>query len=77
MHPQSPPLTVGGIVPLDSDDLFILGVTFDSQMTFEKQLCSISRAASQRLGVLKKSSRVFHERSLLGKSFRGFVLPVV
>ena len=34
MHPQSPALTIGGIVLKDSDDLAILGVTFDSKMTF-------------------------------------------
>ena len=48
-----------------------------SKMTFEKHLRSVSRAASQRLGVLRKSWRVFHDRSLLGKCFRGFVLPVL
>ena len=30
MHPQSPPLTIGGTVLEESDDLVILGVTFDS-----------------------------------------------
>ena len=35
MHPQSPPLTIGGTVLKESDDLVILGVTFDSKMTFE------------------------------------------
>ena len=34
----------------ESDDLVILGVIFDSKMTFEKHLRSVSRAASQRLG---------------------------
>ena len=34
MHPQSPPLTIGGTVLKESDDLDILGVTFDSRMTF-------------------------------------------
>ena len=29
MHPQSPPLTIGGTVLKESDDLVILGVTFD------------------------------------------------
>ena len=38
MHPQSPPLTIGGTVPKESDDLVILGVTFDSKITFEKHL---------------------------------------
>ena len=48
MHPQSPPLTIGGTVLKESDHLVILGVTFDSKMTFEKHLRSVSRAASQR-----------------------------
>ena len=77
MHPQSPPLTIGGTVLKESDHLVILGVTFDSKMTFEKHLRSVSRAASQRLGILRKSWRVFHNRSLLGRCFRGFVLPVL
>ena len=38
MHPQSPALTIGGTVLKKSNDLVILGVTFDSKMTFEKQL---------------------------------------
>ena len=36
MHPPSPPATIGGTVLKESDDLVILGVTFDSKMTFEK-----------------------------------------
>ena len=55
MHPQSQPLTILGTVLEESDDLVILGVTFDSKMTFEKHLRSVSRAASQRLGILRKS----------------------
>ena len=34
MHPQSPPLIIGGIVLKESDDLVTFGVTFDSKMTF-------------------------------------------
>ena len=45
MHPQSPTLTIGRTVLKESDDLVILGVTFDSKMIFEKHLCSVSRAA--------------------------------
>ena len=77
LPPQSPPLTIGGTVLKVSDDLVILGVTFDSKMTFEKHLRSVSRAASQRLDILRKSWRVFHDRSLLGRFFPGFVLPVL
>ena len=38
-------------------------------MTFEKHLRSVSRAASQRLGIFNKSWHVFHDRSLLGDAF--------
>ena len=55
MCPQSPPLTIGGTVLKESDDLVILGVTFDSKMTLDKHLRSVYRAASQRLGILRKS----------------------
>ena len=77
IHPQSPPLTIDGTVLKESDALVILGVTFDSKMTYEKHLRSVSRAASQRLFILKKSWRVFHDRSLLPMCFRGFVLPLL
>ena len=66
MHPQSPPLTIGGTVGKGSGGLVILGVTFVSKMTFEKHLRSVSGAASQRLIIFRKSWRVFHDRSLLG-----------
>ena len=32
MHPQPPPLTIDGTVLRESDDLDILGVTFDSKL---------------------------------------------
>ena len=63
MHPQSPALTISGTVLKESDDLVILGVTFDSKMTFKKHLRSVSRAASQQLGILKKSWQVFHDKT--------------
>ena len=61
MHPQSPSLTIGGTVLKESNNLVILAATFDSKMTFEKHLRSISRADSQRLGILRKSRQVFHD----------------
>ena len=77
MHPQSPTLTIGGTVPKESDDLVILGMTFDSKMTFEKHLRSVSTAASQRLGILRTSWQVLYDRLLLWRCSRGFVLPVL
>ena len=48
-----------------------------SKMIFENHLRSVSRAASQRIGILRKSWQVFHDRLLLGRCFTGFVLPVL
>ena len=77
MHLLSSLLTIGGTVLMESDDIVILGVSFDSKMIFEKHLRLVSKAASQRLGILRKSWRVFNDRSLLERSFWGFVLPVL
>ena len=52
-------------------------MTFDSKLTFERHLRLVSRAASQRLGILRKSWRVVHDRLLIGRCFWGFVLPVL
>ena len=46
-------------------------------MTFEKHLRSVSSAAAQRLGIMRESWEVFHDRSLLLISFWSFVLPVL
>ena len=77
MHPQSPPLTIDGTVLQESDDLDILGVTFDSKLTFQNHLRSVSRAAFQRLGIWRKSWQIFHDKLLIGRCFWGFVLPVL
>ena len=53
MHPQLPILTIGGTVLKKSDDLDIFEGTFDSTMTFENHLRSVSRAASQRLDIMR------------------------
>ena len=65
VHPQLTSLTLDGTVLEESADLVILGVTFDAMITFERHLRSVSRAAAQRLGIMRKSWQVFHDRSLL------------
>ena len=77
MHPQSPTLTIGRTVLKESDDLVISGVTFDSKMIIEKHLSSVSRTASQWLGILRKSWHIFHDRLFLMRCFMGFVLPIL
>ena len=76
VHPHLTPLTLDGTVLKESADLVILGVTFDAMSTFEKHLLSVSSAAAQSLGIMRKSWQVFHDRSLLLRSFWCFVLLV-
>ena len=54
MHPQSPPLLIGSTVLKESDDLVILGVIFDSKMTFEKHLRSVSKCSFSKTWYLKE-----------------------
>ena len=62
VHPQLTPLTLNGTVLKESADFVILGVTFDSNMTFEKHLRSVSLH-------LRCSSEVwYHEKVLAGIS---------
>ena len=77
MHHQLLPLTIGGTVLNESDYLVVLRVTFDSKLTLEQHLRSVFRAASQKFDILRMSWRVFHDRSFLGRCFRGFVRPVL
>ena len=69
VHPLLTPLTLDGTVLKESVDLVILGVTFDAKLTFEKDLRSVSSAAAQRRGIMRKSWKLFHDRSLLLRSF--------
>ena len=55
----------------------ILEVTFDCKDDFRDHLLSVFRAASQRLGYLRKSWRVFNNIVLLERCSRGFDLPVL
>ena len=54
-----------------------LGATFDSNLTYEKHHRSVNRAASQRLGILRKSWRVFNSTLLPERWFPSFVMPVL
>ena len=54
VHPQLTPFTLDGTVLGESADLVILGVMFEAKMTFEKHLRSVSSAAAQMLGIMRK-----------------------
>ena len=65
VHSQLTPLTLDQTVLEESADLVILRLMFDAKMTFEAHLRSVSGAAAQRLGIMRKSWQVYHDRSFL------------
>ena len=69
MHHQSLPLTIGGNVLKECDDLDILGVSFFSEKTFEINIRSVSRGALQRLGIFGPSLFSTVRCSGAGKQF--------
>ena len=77
IHPQADTLSPDGTLAKESAHLFILGVTFDTKMTFQKHLRSVSRSAVQRLGIMKKVWQAYNDRSLPLRPFWCFVLPVL
>ena len=78
MHPQSLPLTIGGTVLNECDDLVLLEMPFDSKMTYEKHHASLGFQSSfSKTWHLEEYWRMVHDRSLLGRCFRGFVLPIL
>ena len=48
-----------------------------NNMTFEKQLHKVFSASALRLGMMRTSCQVFHERPFILRYFWNFVLPVL
>ena len=78
IHPQSPPLTIGGTVLKVSDDW---PCYIGSDISFQDDLWETSslglKISFSKTWYLEEVLGVFHDRSLLGRCFRRFVLPVL
>ena len=74
LQPQHPDLFIDNVPLTTSDSFKILGVTFDSKFTFESHLRSVSSMIAQKLGLLRKSSKIFGDASVLVKCFNSFIL---
>ena len=75
VFPPHPDLLVG-ITSLHSCDSFkILGVMFDRKFTFERHICFFSSSVAQRIGLLRKSFRIFGDHDVILKCFNSFIVP--
>ena len=79
IHSPSPPLTIGRSLLKVSErhDIYLYWEWHSIPRSFEKHLCSVSKTVSERLGIFRKSCRVFHDRLLLGRCCHGFILHVL
>ena len=73
--PENPPLSVDGVYIESVTDLKLLGVTLDSKLTFEMQLRNLSRMISPKLGILRKSKKIYENDNILRNCFFSFILP--
>ena len=76
-QPLHPPLSVGNTLLAESDFLTILGVTFDSHLTFQQHLRNVSANAARKLGIVRKASYIFGDEGTNLTCFRSFVLPLL
>ena len=70
-------LVIDGSVVEMVSELKILGVIFDSKLTFEKQVRAIAASASRRVGILRKTMSVFRDVAVVVKCFWAVILPVL
>ena len=71
-----PDLTFGAHDIPCGDELKLLGVTFDSKLTFRRHLRNVSLRAVARLGFLRRASSFLGREGRL-TTYRGFVRPVL
>ena len=75
--PPHPPLHIGNTSLAESETLTILGVTFDSHLSFQQHLINVSANAARKLGIVRKVSYIFNNDSTNLTCFRSFVLPLL
>ena len=73
--PNHPDLSIEDVVLNICDSFKILGILFDSKFTFEKHIRSVASSVAQKIGLLRKSFKIFGEPSILKKCFNSYILP--
>ena len=75
LEPPHPDLIVDGETIENCSSIKLLGVIFDSKLSFEDHLRSVTSSISQKVGLLRKCRRIFHADEVVRNSFYSFLLP--
>ena len=75
VYPSHRDLFINNVVLTTCGSFKILGVLFDSKFTFEQDVRSISSSVAQKIGLLRKSYKIFGDPSVLRKCCNSFILP--
>lgn len=75
--PAFPALRVGGSVLTECKEMPILGVCFDSKLSFGAHVRTVAGSAARRLGIMRKASKIFVDKSLVTRCFWSYLLPVL
>ena len=76
LQPQHPVLSVDGDSIPDSSTLKLLGVIFDSKLTFETHVRSVASRVGQKIGLLRKCRRIYVDDDIIRNCFYSFILPL-
>ena len=75
VYPNHRDLFINNVVLTTCGSFKILGVLSDSKFTFEQHVRSISSSVAQKIGLFRKSYKIFGGPSVLRKCFISFILP--
>ena len=77
MSPPLGDLVLSGVSIRASPNLDILGMKFDSKLTFEDHVHGILSRISQRIGILRLVKHIFVDTSVLCGCYFAFILPIL
>ena len=77
MSPAHGDLVLFGVSFRATPNLDILGVKFDSKLTFEDHFRGIVSRVSQRTGILRLAKSIFVDTSVLLRCCFAFALPII
>ena len=77
VNPSHGDLVLPRVTIRASPNLDIIGVKFDSKLTFEDQVRGIVSRVSQQIGILRYAKHIFVDTSVLLRCYFAFVLPIL